>query len=80
VSISERGKDKAVSFTPSMTLTVIAATVTAAAKATVPEVFKSKSFAGSRFKFKAFCTQVKLGIWADLKRSAEKKLMRYTED
>jgi hypothetical protein len=35
---------------------------TAAAKATVLEVSKPELFAGSRFKFKAFYTQVRLGI------------------
>jgi hypothetical protein len=35
---------------------------TAAVKTTAPEVSKPKPFAGSRFKFKAFCTQIKLGI------------------
>jgi hypothetical protein len=63
-----------------MASTATAATATAAAKATAPEVSKPEPFAGSRFKFKAFCTQIKLGIWADSKRPAEKKLMRYTED
>jgi hypothetical protein len=57
-----------------------AAAATAAAKATVLEVFKPEPFVGFRFKFKVFCTQIKLRIWADSKRLVEKKLMRYTED
>jgi hypothetical protein len=63
-----------------MASTATAATATAAAKATAPEVSKPEPFAGSRFKFKVFYTQIKLGIWADSKRPAEKKLIRYTED
>jgi len=55
--MSGRGKDRAVSPTSSMT-----STVTAAAKATAPKISKLEPFAGSRFKFKAFCTQIKLGI------------------
>jgi hypothetical protein len=45
-----------------MAFTVIAATATAAVKATVSKVFKPEPFAGSRFKFKAFYTQIKLRI------------------
>jgi hypothetical protein len=63
-----------------MALIAIAATATAAVKVTASEISKPEPFAGSRFKFKAFCTQIKLGIWADSKRLAEKKLIRYTED
>jgi hypothetical protein len=75
-----RGKDRAVSPTLSIASTVTAATATAAAKTTAPEVSKPEPFAGSRFKFKAFCTQIRLGIWADSKRPLEKRLMRYTDD
>jgi hypothetical protein len=45
-----------------MASTVTAATATAAAKATAPKVSKPEPFAGSRFKFKAFYTQIKLEI------------------
>jgi hypothetical protein len=78
--MSGRGKDRAASPTLSMALIVTVVTATAVVKATVPEVSKQEPFAGSRFKFKVFCTQIKLGIWADFKRLVEKKLMRYTED
>jgi hypothetical protein len=60
--MSGRGKDRAASPTPSMAFIVTAVIATAAVKATAPKVFKPESFAGSRFKFKAFCTQIKLGI------------------
>jgi hypothetical protein len=63
-----------------MASTATVVTATAAAKATASKVSKPKPFAGSRFKFKIFYTQIKLRIWADSKRSVEKKLMRYTED
>jgi hypothetical protein len=63
-----------------MAFIATAATATAAVKATAPEVSKPEPFAGSRFKFKVFCTQIKLRIWADSKRLVEKKLMRYTEN
>jgi hypothetical protein len=78
--MSGRGKDRAPSPIISIASIVTAATATAAEKATVPKVSKLEPFAGSRFKFKAFCTQIRLGIWADLKRFTEKKLIRYTED
>jgi hypothetical protein len=52
-------------------------TNTAAAKATAPEISKPEPFAGFRFKFKAFYTQVRLDIWADNKRPVEKRLIRY---
>jgi hypothetical protein len=55
-------------------------TDTAAAKTTVPEVSKPKPFADSRFKFKAFYTQVRLSIWIDIKRLIDKRLIRYTND
>jgi hypothetical protein len=61
--MSGRGKDRVVSPTPSIVLTATTATITAAAKATVLEVFKPEPFAGSRFK--VFCTQIRLEIWAD---------------
>jgi hypothetical protein len=54
--MSERGKDRAVSLILSMASIIIAVTATAVVKATVSEVSKSESFAGSRFKFKAFYT------------------------
>jgi hypothetical protein len=57
-----------------------ALTDTAAAKTTVLEVSKPELFAGSRFKFKVFCTQVRLGIWTDTKRPIDKRLIRYTDD
>jgi hypothetical protein len=60
--MSGRGKNRAASPTPSIASITTAATATAAAKATAPEVSKPEPFAGSRFKFKAFCTQIKLGI------------------
>jgi hypothetical protein len=41
---------------------VTAVTATAVVKATASEVSKPEPFAGSRFKFKAFYTQIKLGI------------------
>jgi hypothetical protein len=69
-----------ISPTLSMAFIVIAVTAMAAAKATVFKVFKSEPFVDSRFKFKVFCIQIKLRIWADFKRSIEKKLMRYTEN
>jgi hypothetical protein len=75
-----RDKDRAVSPTLSIAFIITVITATAAIKATVPKVFKPELFAGSRFKFKVFCTQIKFGIWADSKRLIEKKLMRYTED
>jgi hypothetical protein len=53
--MSERGKDRAVSSILSMASIVTEVTATAAAKATVSEVFKPEPFADSRFKFKAFC-------------------------
>jgi hypothetical protein len=49
-------------------------------KAPVLEVSKPDPFVGSRFKFKAFCTQVRLGIWADNRRLIEKRLLRYTDE
>jgi hypothetical protein len=39
-----------------------ALTDTAAVKATVLKVFKPELFVGFKFKFKAFCTQVRLSI------------------
>jgi hypothetical protein len=45
-----------------MALTAIVATATAAIKATALEVSKPEPFAGSRFKFRVFYTQIKLGI------------------
>jgi hypothetical protein len=57
--MSERDKDRAVS--PILSMASTAATVTDA-KATAPEVSKPEPFAGSRFKFKAFYTQVRLDI------------------
>jgi hypothetical protein len=45
-----------------MVFIVTAVTATAVVKATVFEVSKPEPFAGSRFKFKVFYTQIKLGI------------------
>jgi hypothetical protein len=72
------GKERASSPTPSVATT--SATVAGnTTKAPVPEVSKPDPFAGSRFKFKAFCTQVRLGIWADNQRPMEKRLLRYID-
>jgi hypothetical protein len=48
-------------------------------KAPIPEVSKPEPFYGFRQKFKAFGTQVRLCAWADLKRPAEKRIMRYSD-
>jgi hypothetical protein len=41
---------------------IIAVTATAAVKITISKIFKPEPFVDSRFKFKAFYTQIKLGI------------------
>jgi hypothetical protein len=60
--MSGRGKNRAASPILSMASTATAVTATAAVKATAPEISKPEPFAGSRFKFKVFYTQIKLGI------------------
>jgi hypothetical protein len=55
------GKERATS--PALSVTTTSAIVAGnGGKAPAPEVFKPDPFAGSRFKFKAFYTQVRLGI------------------
>jgi hypothetical protein len=61
------------------TSALVAVAINSGGKTPVSEIFKSNPFAGSRFKFKAFCTQVRLGIWADNLRPMEKRLLRYTD-
>jgi hypothetical protein len=76
------GKDRAPSPTPSVSTVTTAATTAAAittSKAPAPKVSKPEPFAGSRQRFKAFCTQVRLCIWADGKRPTEKRMMRWTD-
>jgi hypothetical protein len=55
------GKDRAASPIPSIASTAQVIT-TLDAKATVPKVSKPEPFYGSRQKFKAFYTQIRLGI------------------
>jgi hypothetical protein len=45
-----------------MAFIVTAVTTTAVVKATVFKIFKPEPFVGSRFKFKVFYLQIKLGI------------------
>jgi hypothetical protein len=77
------GKERVLSPTPS-TITVGTSGTTSQAinlsKAPAPEISKPEPFYGSRQKFKAFCTQVRLCAWADLKRPAEKRMMRYSDE
>jgi len=75
------GKERAASPAPSVATTSapVAVAIDSGGKAPAPEVSKPDPFAGSRFKFKAFCTQVRLGIWADNLRPVEKRLLRYTD-
>jgi hypothetical protein len=76
------GKERASSPTPSVATTsaIIATVAGNTTKASAFEISKSDPFAGSRFKFKAFCTQVRLGVWADNRRLVEKRLLRYTDE
>jgi hypothetical protein len=60
--MSGRGKDRTVSPILSIALIATVVTATAVVKATVSEIFKPEPFAGSRFKFKVFYTQIKPGI------------------
>jgi hypothetical protein len=77
------GKERAVSPTPSTTTIRISATIADLtaniSKAPAPEVAKPEPFYGLRQKFKAFCTQVRLGIWADERRPLDKRMMRYQD-
>jgi hypothetical protein len=77
------GKDRA----PSPILSVSTVATTAADSATVMaskvpvlEISKPEPFTGFRQRFKAFCTQVRLYIWADGKRPAEKRIIRWTDE
>jgi hypothetical protein len=58
------GKERALNSTLSVaTTSVTMATIVGnTSKVPVLEIFKLDPFAGSRFKFKAFYTQVRLGI------------------
>jgi hypothetical protein len=74
------GKERASSPTPSTTTVGTSGTATQAAaiaKTPTPKVSKPEPFYRSRQKFKAFCTQVRLGIWADNRRPVEKRIIRY---
>jgi hypothetical protein len=73
------GKERAPSPSPNIVTTSATVVVNDGGKAPAPEVSKPDPFAESRFKFKAFCTQVRLGIWADNLRLIEKRLLRYTD-
>jgi hypothetical protein len=77
------GKERAASPTPSTTTIGTSATVADLtaniSKAPAPEVAKPEPFYGSRQKFKAYCTQVRVGIWADERRPVEKRMMRYLD-
>jgi hypothetical protein len=55
------GKERATSLAPSVVITS-ATLVGNGGKASAFEVSKLDPFAGSRFKFKAFYTQMRLGI------------------
>jgi hypothetical protein len=73
------GKERAASLIPSIATTLATVAGNSGRKAPVSEVSKLDPFAGSRFKFKAFYTQVRLRIWADNLRLIEKRLLRYTD-
>jgi hypothetical protein len=73
------GKERAASPTLSVAITAATVAGNGGGKTPAPKVSKPDPFAGSRFKFKAFCTQVRLGIWADNLRPMEKRLLRYTD-
>jgi hypothetical protein len=73
------GKERTTSPAPSVAITSVTVAGNNGGKAPIPEVSKPDPFAGSRFKFKAFYTQVRLGIWTDNLRLIEKRLLRYTD-
>jgi hypothetical protein len=54
--------------------------ITLNAKATASKVFKPEPFYSSRQKFKIYYTQIRLGVWANNKRSIDKRLIRYTNE
>ena len=66
--------------TAATTATAATALAGAVTKAAVPDVSKPEPFAGSRAKFRIYCTQIRLGIWAYNKRPVDKRAMRYQED
>jgi hypothetical protein len=77
------GKERASSPTPSTTTVGTSGTATQAAalaKTSTLEISKPEPFFGSRQKFKAFYIQVRLYAWADLRRPAEKRMMRYNNE
>jgi hypothetical protein len=77
------GKERTSSLTPNTITVGTSGTASQAinlSKVPIPEMFKSEPFYGFRQKFKAFYTQVRLYAWADLKRPAEKRIMRYSNE
>jgi hypothetical protein len=74
------GKERATSLTSSTTTvgtSGTAAQVGTLVKVPAPEVAKPEPFYGSRQRFKAYYTQIRLGIWADELRPADKRIIRY---
>jgi hypothetical protein len=55
-------KERAVSSIPNIDFNAATTAIIIPIKATTLEVFKSESFAGFRYKFKAFCTQIHLDV------------------
>jgi hypothetical protein len=55
-------KERAASLIPSMASTTATAALTMPIKAIILKIFKSESFSDFKYKFKAFCIQVRLNI------------------
>jgi hypothetical protein len=76
------GKERVFSLTPSVATTSATVAIIAGNtfKTPISKIFKSDLFVESRFKFKSFYTQMRLGIWADNRRPIEKRIIRYTDE
>jgi hypothetical protein len=58
-----KDKKRAVSFILNMAIITATDTIiTTFIKTTISKISKSEPFAGSRYKFKVFCTQIRLGV------------------